>query len=89
MEKVCLGVGIPVAAAAGDAQVPWLEAIEKRLAVTSKMLGAMKAIKMTGLADAMHTIVTGLRTAEIHASRRFRLLSVCETGAGKLSFFLY
>ncbi|KAG6028095.1 hypothetical protein E4U19_001674 [Claviceps sp. Clav32 group G5] len=80
---LCLAFGIPIATAAGNAQVPWLEAIEKRLAVTSKALGNMKAIRMTGLTDAIHKFVSNLRAQEIQASRLFRLLSVLQTGAAK------
>ncbi|KAK8064708.1 hypothetical protein PG994_007346 [Apiospora phragmitis] len=84
--SVCLSIGIPLASAAGNAQVPWLEAIEKRLAVTSKMLGGIKAIRMAGLTEKLHEIVTSLRRVEIRASRRFRLFSVCETGAANSTF---
>lgn len=80
---MCLSVGIPIASAAGNAQVPWLEAIEKRLAVTSKMLGTMKAIRMAGLTRTIHAIVSNLRIKEIRSSRAFRLLSVLQTGAGE------
>lgn len=80
---VCLAVGIPIATAAGNAQVPWLESIEKRLAVTAKTLGTMKAVRMAGLTDTIHAIISSLRTKEIRASRLFRLLSVLETGAGE------
>ncbi|KAG5996170.1 hypothetical protein E4U52_007183 [Claviceps spartinae] len=83
---LCLAVGIPIATAAGNAQVPWLEAIEKRLAVTSKTLGNMKAIRMTGLTDAIHKFISSLRAQEIQASRLFRLLSVLQTGAANCTF---
>ncbi|KAH0592836.1 hypothetical protein MHUMG1_09481 [Metarhizium humberi] len=65
-------------AAAGNANVPWLEAIERRLAVTTKMLGSMKAIKMTGLTDVMSSVITSLRSLEIGASRRHRIFTVLE-----------
>lgn len=69
-------IGLPLAKAAGKAQTPWLEAIEDRLAATAKALGAMKAIKMTGLADIVSSRVTNLRLAEIRASRRHRVLNI-------------
>ncbi|KAK5989321.1 ABC multidrug transporter B [Cladobotryum mycophilum] len=72
----CLLVGIPLARASGNAQVPWLEAIEDRLASTAKALGAMKAIRMTGLADIVSSQIADLRAAEIRASRRHRILNV-------------
>ncbi|KID73703.1 ABC transporter, partial [Metarhizium brunneum ARSEF 3297] len=84
--QVCLSIGIPIASAAGNAQVPWLEAIEKRLAVTSKMLGTMKAIRMAGLTKTIHAIVSNLRIKEIRSSRAFRLLSVLQTGAANCTF---
>ncbi|GJN77161.1 hypothetical protein PLIIFM63780_000650 [Purpureocillium lilacinum] len=73
---VCLIAGIPLAKAAGDAQIPWLEAIEVRLAATAKALGATKAIKMTGLADIVSSQIRGLRLSEIRASRRYRVLNI-------------
>jgi ATP-binding cassette subfamily C (CFTR/MRP) protein 1 len=73
---VCLIAGMPLAVASGNAQGSWLEAIEKRIAVTSKMLGAMKGIKMTGLTDSVSVSVTKHRMDEIRASRRFRLYGV-------------
>lgn len=43
--KVCLVAGIPLAVASGNAQGIWLEAVEERVAVTSKVLGVMKKHK--------------------------------------------
>lgn len=70
---VLLGLGIPLANAAGNFQNDWLEAIEERLAVTSKALGVMKGIKMIGAADVLSNIVTTLRESEIRASGFYRL----------------
>ncbi|OBT89053.1 hypothetical protein VE02_02018 [Pseudogymnoascus sp. 03VT05] len=69
-------VGLPLAKAAGNAQIPWLEAIEDRLAATAKVLGPMKAIKSTGLTDIVSSQVGDLRLAEIHASLRHRVLTI-------------
>ena len=73
---VCLLAGVPLARASGNAQVPWLEAIEERLASTAKALGAMKAIKMTGLADIIAFQIANLRIAEVRASLRHRTLNI-------------
>lgn len=83
VSKVCIVLGMPVATAAGKAQRPWLEAIERRLAVTTKMLGSMKAIKMTGLAETMHSKVERLRFSEIRASRRHRVFSIFQLSVCK------
>lgn len=76
---VCLIIGIPLATAAGDAQTPWLEAIEDRLTVTAKALGSMKAIKMTGLAETVASKIADLRQGEIRASLRYRILEIFVT----------
>lgn len=73
---VCLLAGLPIARAAGNAQTPWLEAIEERLAATAKALGSMKAIRMTGLADIVSSRIAKLRLAEIRASRLHRVLNI-------------
>ncbi|KAJ3499459.1 hypothetical protein NLG97_g302 [Lecanicillium saksenae] len=65
--------GLPIAGAAGNAQSPWLDAIEDRLAVTAKALSSMKAVKMTGLSNLVSTNLTRLRLEEIRASLRFIL----------------
>lgn len=73
---VCLLAGVPIAKASANAQIPWLEAIEERLASTVKCLGAMKGIRITGLADIISAQITDLRMAEIRASWRHRFLNV-------------
>ncbi len=76
-------MGIPLAAAAGNAQTPWLEAIEDRLAVTAKTLSAMKSLRMTGLTSLVSPKIAKLRTEEIAASRHYRLLDILVTLACK------
>ncbi|CAG8888161.1 unnamed protein product [Penicillium egyptiacum] len=71
--SVCLAAGVPLAVACGKAQGIWLEAVEERVTVTSKVLGVMKSIKMTGLTETISSSLRDLRSAEIHASFPFRL----------------
>lgn len=71
-----MAAGLPLAVAIGTFNEIWLEAVEKRLAATSKILGTMKNVKMTGLTDIISNALRGLRTAEISASFRYRLYSV-------------
>lgn len=76
-------VGLPLATLAGNAQTPWLEAIERRLALTAKALASIKAMKMTGLDAIMSTKIASLRSAEIRASQRYRILNVLVSMACK------
>jgi hypothetical protein len=75
-KTVCLIIGIPLAIASGNAQGTWLEAVEERVAVTSKVLGVMKSIKMTGLTEVISKNIRELRSQEIKASFAFRLYTV-------------
>ncbi|CAI7598161.1 unnamed protein product [Penicillium glandicola] len=70
---VCLAAGVPLAVACGKAQGIWLEAVEERVTVTSRVLGVMKNIKMTGLTETISNSLRDLRSAEIDASFPFRL----------------
>jgi len=54
----------------------WLEAIETRIAVTTKMLGAMKEVKLTGLSEILLSRVHDLRVTELQISKGFRKLLI-------------
>ncbi|CAG8000629.1 unnamed protein product [Penicillium salamii] len=71
--SVCLIAGVPLAVSCGEAQGVWLEAVEERVAVTSRVLGVMKSVKMTGLTETISNSLRDLRSAEINSSFRFRL----------------
>lgn len=73
---VCLALSVPVATAAGKAQVPWLDVIETRLTETANTLGNIKLIRMTGLTDGVSSVLRTLRISEIAAARRYRILNV-------------
>lgn len=73
---VCLVASAPIATAAGKAQVPWLNAIETRLTGTAHALGNFKLIRMTGLTEGVLSGLRKLRTVEIAAARRYRILNV-------------
>lgn len=83
---VCLLLGLPVAKAAADAQVPWLEAIEDRLSSTVKAIGSIRGIKMTGHGNSVSGKILDLRQAEIRASLRHRLLNIFVLGISESPF---
>lgn len=57
-------------------QALWLEAIERRISATTKMLGSMKRIKMCGLADILFENLHNLRLQELEISKSFRRLLI-------------
>ncbi|RGP71223.1 multidrug resistance [Fusarium longipes] len=57
-------------------QAMWLEAIERRISVTSQVLGSMKAVKMCGLSQLLGTHIQAMREEELHISGKFRRLLI-------------
>jgi hypothetical protein len=58
----------------GTAQALWIAASQSRVTATSKTLGSIKWIKVSGLNDMAFALIRRLRTAELAVSLRFRLL---------------
>ncbi|CEJ81902.1 hypothetical protein VHEMI02002 [[Torrubiella] hemipterigena] len=77
---VCILIGMPISSAVGRSHGPWLEAIEERMDVTSKMIGGLKAMKMTGLTGRLTSDIHDLRTQDIKAASWHRLIKVVDMG---------
>uniref|UniRef100_A0A093VBK4 Metal resistance protein YCF1 n=1 Tax=Talaromyces marneffei PM1 TaxID=1077442 RepID=A0A093VBK4_TALMA len=71
---VCVIAAGPLSTLSVGAQKAWVEQIEKRLAVTSTVLGDMKAVKMLGLTDLVFSIISALRKVELKTSTKLRKL---------------
>ncbi|KAM5348158.1 hypothetical protein ACJ41O_007982 [Fusarium nematophilum] len=56
-------------------QVGWLGKTQKRVGITSALVGHIKSIKMSGLSQKLSDTIAALRAEEIKASRPFRLVS--------------
>ncbi|CAG7561621.1 unnamed protein product [Fusarium equiseti] len=56
-------------------QIGWLEKTQKRVGITSAMIGHIKSIKCSGLAQNLSDTILNLRAEEIRASRPFRIVS--------------
>ncbi|ORY11757.1 hypothetical protein BCR34DRAFT_455438, partial [Clohesyomyces aquaticus] len=66
-------------------QALWLEAIERRIAATSSMLGSMKGIKMCGLTQVLRDDLHQLRVNELEISKKFRKLLIWTMGFSYIS----
>ena len=64
-------------------QALWLEAIERRVAATSAMLGSMKGVKMCGMTDQLLESIQQMRLDELRISEKFRKLLIWNMGLGK------
>ena len=61
------------------AQKRWVEAVERRVGLTTQMLTSMKSIKMSGLSGYCATLMQSLRKTELAVSlvmRRFLTIGV-------------
>ncbi|KAK1723296.1 ABC transporter [Colletotrichum acutatum] len=58
------------------AQMRWIEKIQKRLRVTTVILGDIKAVKILGLGQVMTNVLQKLRVDEVETSKSFRKLLV-------------
>ncbi|KAF2253629.1 putative multidrug resistance-associated protein [Trematosphaeria pertusa] len=58
------------------AQRVWIENVERRLGVTTVMIGAMRTVKMLGLSGKMSNIISNFRTVEIDSSSRYRKILI-------------
>lgn len=70
-------------------QAIWLEAIERRISVTSQMLGSMKGVKMCGLSSVLGTRIQAMREEELHISGKFRRLLIWNMVLGEYSILLW
>ncbi|KAH8195785.1 hypothetical protein TruAng_010059 [Truncatella angustata] len=68
---------IYVSPKARASQGAWFEKVQKRIGVTSKMLGHMKSVKMSGLAQELALSISRMRVDEMKAAKPFRLIMVC------------
>ncbi|KAF5649387.1 canalicular multispecific organic anion transporter 1 [Fusarium sp. NRRL 52700] len=57
-------------------QKQWIEAIERRIGSTTDMLRNMKGVKMSGLEDAITSILQAMRVQEVNISRATKLLFI-------------
>ncbi|KAF2257693.1 P-loop containing nucleoside triphosphate hydrolase protein [Lojkania enalia] len=58
----------------------WIAKIQRRVGITSNILGHMKGVKMSGLAHKMTTLVQNLRVDELDHAKKFWTLSAITGG---------
>ncbi|KAH9885545.1 P-loop containing nucleoside triphosphate hydrolase protein [Xylariomycetidae sp. FL2044] len=58
----------------GPRQKLWMEKLQKRVGMTSKVIGQMKYLKMSGLAQAVQDSIQAMRVDELRTGANFRFL---------------
>ncbi|KAH7145722.1 P-loop containing nucleoside triphosphate hydrolase protein [Dactylonectria estremocensis] len=79
---------IGVAPLAKKYQVAWLQKTQKRVGITSAMIGHIKSIKMSGLAQKLSDTIANLRVEEIKASKPFRVVGSITSSIAQVPLLL-
>ncbi|KAK8042694.1 hypothetical protein PG994_013177 [Apiospora phragmitis] len=72
---ISLGLTFYMSPKAQGAMGAWIEKVQRRVGITSKMLGHMKGIKMSGLTKSLAVSINQMRADEINSAAPFRLIS--------------
>ncbi|PTB70684.1 P-loop containing nucleoside triphosphate hydrolase protein [Trichoderma citrinoviride] len=73
---------------AGKYQVGWLEKTQRRVGITSAMIGHIKSIKMSGLSKHLSATIASLRAQEISASKPFRVVGAVTSSVAQIPLLL-
>lgn len=68
-------------------QKKWIAAIQKRVGITSDVLGTMKGVKMLGLSRALAKQIQDLRDFELAESKKFRHVQIFLIGMSERASF--
>lgn len=71
---VCALCSTVLARLTGPRQKIWMEEIQKRVGLTSTVVGQMKNLKMSGLAAPIGKLIQQMRIDELRAGARFRMI---------------
>ncbi|KAH7320765.1 putative ABC multidrug transporter [Stachybotrys elegans] len=82
--SLCIVLAMIVGKESGRRQQAWIEAVQRRIAVTAKVLPSMKTIKMTGLVGSVTSTLEKYRLDEVLASKRWRGIQVSMVAIGFL-----
>jgi ATP-binding cassette, subfamily C (CFTR/MRP), member 1 len=81
---VCSYVQTGIGKAMSTRRAVWTEAIQKRVALTSKLLRSMKSVKLTGMVEISAKLVQSERVRELELGKKYRWLVTWMNGVGKL-----
>lgn len=73
---MCVLASVYVSKLIGPRQKLWINAIQRRVGLTSSMLSSMKSVKMLGYSNILFNILQTKRVEELDISKNFRLMSV-------------
>ncbi len=80
---ICIGIAVHIGKLVPPRQRRWMAAIQKRVGVTSDIIGSMKGVKVAGLSEKVDKQIQGLRDYELDRSVQFRKMQITTQLLGK------
>ena len=81
---ICISIAARIGKLVPPRQRRWMSAIQKRVGITSDIIGAMKGVKVAGLSENVDKQIDGLRDYEIERSVQFRKMQISTQLLGEL-----
>jgi ABC-type multidrug transport system fused ATPase/permease subunit len=72
----------------GPRQKAWMEEIQKRVGLTSKVIGQMKYLKISGLAHHVEESIQKMRVDELKTGAKFRMILILSAVLGYTPLFI-
>ncbi|KAK2776790.1 ABC multidrug transporter [Colletotrichum kahawae] len=69
-------------------QVAWIENVQKRVGITSAMMGHVKSIKMSGLTQKLSQTIADLRISEMKAATPFRVIAAITSAVAQIPLMI-
>ncbi|KXH40319.1 hypothetical protein CNYM01_09093 [Colletotrichum nymphaeae SA-01] len=83
-----LGATVFLAPSAQKYQIIWVENVQKRIGITSAMIGHIKSIKMSGLTQKLSQTLADLRLAEMRAATPFRVIGAVTSAVAQVPLMI-
>jgi ATP-binding cassette subfamily C (CFTR/MRP) protein 1 len=80
----CVSLQTWLSSKTGSRQAKWVEAVQRRVGVTSTVLRSMKSIKLAGLVDSMSDLLHNERVRELDLAKSFRVIITLNNIVGEL-----
>ncbi|KAF6842276.1 ABC multidrug transporter [Colletotrichum musicola] len=83
-----LAITIGLAPATQKYQVSWIESVQKRIGITSSMMGHVKSIKVSGLTQKLSETIAELRLSEMKAAVPFRVIAAITSAIAQIPLMI-
>jgi ATP-binding cassette subfamily C (CFTR/MRP) protein 1 len=88
LTPITAGINTVLARLQGKRRGVWLEALQRRVGLTSMVLGSMKSVKLGNMSGTYATRLQEQRVLEVDKANRFRWLTVWQNTVGKMHWKL-